>query len=386
MKNKHLVLSPVLLLFVMASASAKSPPVHVPLPIEDPEFDSIGMDQESGKGWIYEGSGALPTVQVRPEAPSEWWDGDVLRLFPGDSVMQEIPGEFVPGDRLFVGVNAMQEGRGSSDEALRVNVRSSDGWSTNPARTIATGVQWRRGFVEFEFPARWSRPGPCFLRFSNVGTDSILLDKASIARIVEEEVGFQSLFNGKDLDGWTGNMDGYGVEDGAIRTFPDRAGGNLYTADQFDDFVFRFAFKVPPGANNGIAVRAPLGGDAAYQGMEVQVLDNSHPKYAGLKDWQCHGSIYGIAPALRGYQSPPGEWNHQEIRVEGPQVRVVLNGCVILEVDVVDALKNGALSGREHPGATRAIGHLGFCGHGDVVHFKDLRVRSLSRTKTPSGG
>ena len=87
-------------------------------------------------------------------------------------------------------------------------------------------------------------------------------------------------------------MEGYGVEDGAIRTYPDRAGGNLYTADEFDDFVFRFAFKVPPGANNGIAVRSPLGGDAAYEGMEIQVLENSHPKYAGLKDWQFHGSIY----------------------------------------------------------------------------------------------
>ncbi|MCP4836274.1 MAG: DUF1080 domain-containing protein, partial [Phycisphaera sp.] len=173
-------------------------------------------------------------------------------------------------------------------------------------------------------------------------------------------------------------------EDGSIRTYPDRDGGNLYTEDQYGDFIFRFAFKVPPGANNGIAIRAPLGGDAAYQGMEVQVLENSHPKYAGLKDWQFHGSVYGIAGSLRGYQAPPGEWNQQEIRVSGRTVQVTLNGKVITSVDLDQALAGGALSGRDHPGAARTAGHLGFCGHGDVVHFKDLRVRDLSGTKTPT--
>ena len=375
----------ILLLSFIGSAAAEAPEAYEPIEIRDSEFDSVTEDSGEDSTWVYNGSAPLKTVLARPEAESEWWDGTVIRLLPGDSVMHEIPGEFVAGDRLFVGINAMQEGSGSSDEALRVNVRASDGWSTNPARPIATGPNWRRGFANFKFPVKWSRPGPCFVRFSNHGSASILLDKASVARIVRDEDGFGTIFNGKDLEGWTGNTEGYGVEDGAIRTYPKRAGGNLYTDGQFDDFVFRFAFKVPPGANNGIAVRAPLGGDAAYKGMEFQVLENSHPKYAGLKDWQFHGSIYGLAPALRGYQAPPGEWNHEEIRVVGRKARVVLNGKIIMEVDLDEVQKDGTLSGRDHPGAARAAGHLGFCGHGDVVHFKDLRVRPVSGTKTPSG-
>ena len=375
----------ILLVSAIGSAAAEAPEAFEPLEIRDSEFDSVTEDSGEDPTWVYNGSSPLKTVLARPEVESEWWDGTVIRLLPGDSVMHEIPGEFVAGDRLFVGINAMQEGAGSSEEALRVNVRSRDGWSTNPARSIATGPNWRRGFAQFKFPVKWSRPGPCFVRFSNHGSASILLDKASVARIVRDEDGFGTIFNGKDLEGWTGNTEGYGVEDGAIRTYPKRAGGNLYTDGQFDDFVFRFAFKVPPGANNGIAVRAPLGGDAAYQGMEFQVLENSHPKYAGLKDWQFHGSIYGLAPALRGYQAPPGEWNHEEIRVVGRKARVVLNGKIIMEVDLDEVQKDGTLSGRDHPGAARAAGHLGFCGHGDVVHFKDLRVRPVSGTKTPSG-
>ena len=375
----------ILLLSAIGSAAAEAPEAYEPIEISDSEFDSVTEDSGEDPTWVYNGSAPLKTVLARPAAVSEWWDGTVIRLLPGDSVMHEIPGEFVAGDRLFVGINAMQEGSGSSDEALRVNVRASDGWSTNPARPIATGPNWRRGFAKFKFPVKWSRPGPCFVRFSNHGSASILLDKASVARIVRDEDGFGTIFNGKDLEGWTGNTKGYGVEDGAIRTYPKRAGGNLYTDGQFDDFVFRFAFKVPPGANNGIAVRAPLGGDAAYKGMEFQVLENSHPKYAGLKDWQFHGSIYGLAPALRGYQAPPGEWNHEEIRVVGRKARVVLNGKIIMEVDLDEVQKDGTLSGRDHPGAARAAGHLGFCGHGDVVHFKDLRVRPVSGTKTPSG-
>ena len=387
MTNNHRILIGLILFSLMgATATAtEAKEAYAPLEIGDSEFDSVSGKTGGDSTWIYNGSAPPSTVLTRPEGESEWWDGTVIRLLPGDSVMHELPGGLVPGDRLLVGVNAQQDGTDSSDDSLRVNIIAGDGWSPNQGRPVATGPDWRRGFERFVISGDWTRPGPRHLVFSNRGSDSILLDKVSVARIVRDADDYRTIFNGRDLEGWTGNREGYGVEDGAIRTFPERAGGNLYTVDQFDDFVFRFAFKVPPGANNGIAVRAPLGGDAAYQGMEVQVLENSHPKYAGLKDWQFHGSIYGLAPALRGYQAPPGEWNQEEIRMVGRKVRVVLNGKVIMEVDLDDVTRDGTLSGRDHPGAARAAGHLGFCGHGDVVFFKDLRVRPVSGTKRPSG-
>ena len=374
----------VAILAGVASGSDEGPTRYEPVPIVGSEFDSVSRGVDSSPDWIYEGSAEGGSMLVRPEADSEWFDGRVARLLPGDSFRHLVGGAFKAGDRLLVGVNAVEQGKAGAADVLGVTLRAGAGSSLESTRRMSTASEWRRRFSTFELPGGWPDSGPMFLVFHNHGTAPILLDKASIARILPDEEGFESIFNGRDLEGWTGNVKGYGVEDGSIRTYPDRDGGNLYTVDQYGDFVFRFAFKVPPGANNGIAIRAPLGGDAAYKGMEIQVLDNSHPKYAGLEDWQFHGSIYGIAPSLRGYQAPPGEWNLEEIRVSGRTIRVTLNGKVIASVDLDQALEGGALSGRDHPGAARTAGHLGFCGHGDVVHFKDLRVRDLSGTKTPT--
>lgn len=192
--------------------------------------------------------------------------------------------------------------------------------------------------------------------------------------------GFSPIFNGKDLTGWTGEKGGppkgYAVENGAIVCQPD--GGNLYTAKQYGDFILRFRFQLTPGANNGIGVRTPNEGDAAYEGLEIQVLDNSAEKWANLKPWQYHGSVYGISPATRrDALKPVGEWNEETIEIRGRRVKVTLNGVVLVDVDLDEATKGGTLSGRPHPGVTRSQGHLCFCGHGDRVAFKDLEIREI---------
>ena len=208
---------------------------------------------------------------------------------------------------------------------------------------------------------------------------SALIDKVSIARVTTDEAGFTPLFDGASLNGWVGAVNGYRVQDRAIELDIDsNAWGNLYTEKAYGDFILRFEFKLTPGANNGIGIRSPLGGDAAYQGMEIQVLENSHPKYKGLKPWQFHGSIYGIAAADRGYLKPPGEWNTEEILIQGRRVRVTLNGKVILDADLDEATKNGTLSGREHPGLARTEGHIALCSHGDEVAFRNLRIKPLN--------
>jgi hypothetical protein len=192
--------------------------------------------------------------------------------------------------------------------------------------------------------------------------------------------GFTPLFNGKDLTGWTGArgeaIKGYAVEDGAIVCLSD--GRNLYTAKEYGDFILRFRFQLTPGANNGVGVRTPNEGDAAYEGLEIQVLDNTAEKWAGLKPWQFHGSIYGIAPAgRRDALKPVGEWNEEEIEVRGRRVKVTLNGVVLVDVDLDEATRSGTLSGQAHPGLQRTRGFLCFCGHGDRVAFKDLEIREL---------
>jgi hypothetical protein len=196
------------------------------------------------------------------------------------------------------------------------------------------------------------------------------------------EDGFVDLFNGKDLSGWIGRVKGYGVEDGSIFC-KRRGGGNLYTARKYANFVFRFEFKLPPGANNGVGVRARYEPeidpnkyfDAAYHGMEIQVLENSAKGYAKLADYQYHGSVYGLVPATRGYQKAPRTWNYQEITADGNHIVVKLNGKTIIDADLKkDTPKN---KWRGHPGMFNKDGYLGFLGHGARVEFRNIRLKEL---------
>lgn len=202
-----------------------------------------------------------------------------------------------------------------------------------------------------------------------------LPDEEDLLDSREKTEGFYPLFNGKDLTGWTGNLNGYQAEDGMIVVHPEKSSGNLYTENTYADFVLRFDFQLTPGANNGIGIRAPLSGDAAYLGMEIQVLDNEHPKYAQLQPYQYHGSVYGVIPAKRGFLLPAGQWNTEEISIRGDEIKVTLNGTVITEGNLSAAGKNGTMDHKEHPGLLRKEGHIGFLGHGDVVRFKNIRIK-----------
>lgn len=192
----------------------------------------------------------------------------------------------------------------------------------------------------------------------------------------EAREGFVPLFNGTDLEGWVGATEGYYVQGGAIVCDAD-GGGNLYTADEYSDFVLRFEFRLSPGANNGLGIRAPLEGDAAYVGMELQILDNEARRYAELQPYQYHGSVYGVAAAERGHQRPPGEWNQQEVVAHGRRIRVTLNGVVILDTDLDEVATPSTIDGRDHPGLARTTGHIGFLGHGHRVEFRNLRIREI---------
>jgi hypothetical protein len=192
----------------------------------------------------------------------------------------------------------------------------------------------------------------------------------------ERAAGYVSLFNGRDLSGWVGALDSYGVKNGVLFCRKN-TGKNIFTEKQYDDFVLRFEFKLEPGTNNGLGIRAPLEGDAAYVGMELQILDDGAEKYSNLHDWQYHGSVYGVVPARRGFLKPVGEWNLQEVTASGTRITVKLNGTTIVDADVKEASRNGTLSGMEHPGLLNKSGHIGFLGHGDYVEFRNIRLLPL---------
>jgi hypothetical protein len=192
------------------------------------------------------------------------------------------------------------------------------------------------------------------------------------------EEGFTSLFDGKTLEGWQGNVKGYAAEDGAIVCVPGKGGGgNLYTKKEYADFDLRLDFKLTPGANNGLGIRAPLEGDAAYVGMELQVLDDTAKQYANLKPFQYHGSIYGLVAAKRGHQKPVGEWNSQQVICKGRKVTVILNGVTIVDADLDEVAKDEKLDIKAHPGMNRPKGYIGFLGHGSKVEFRNLRIKEL---------
>lgn len=208
----------------------------------------------------------------------------------------------------------------------------------------------------------------------------------------EEAEGFRVLFDGTNLDNFTGNKTGYIPVDGNIYVSAVYGeGGNLYTVDEFSDFIFRFEFCFETeGVNNGVGIRTPMGVDAAYEGMEIQILDHDAPIYKGLRPYQVHGSVYGIIPAKRIVHKPRGEWSTEEIRAVGDHITVTVNGEVILDGNIREACQghNVAPDGGQnpytvdhlnHPGLFNKKGHIGFLGHGEGVKFRNVRVKDLSK-------
>ena len=193
----------------------------------------------------------------------------------------------------------------------------------------------------------------------------------------KDEKGFKSVLNGKDFEGWSGPLDNYQIVEGSIQCKKGK-GGTIFTKEVYADFVVRFEFKLPPGGNNGLALRYPGKGNTAYVGMcELQVLDDHYEKVrkAKLDPRQVHGSAYGMVGAKRGFQRPYGEWNEQEVTVKGSTIRVVLNGTEILNADLSKVKE--FMGGNPHPGMHRKDGYFGFAGHSDPVSFRNIRIKKL---------
>ena len=214
------------------------------------------------------------------------------------------------------------------------------------------------------------------IRWRNIFIREISGSEANEILSAKGSDGYESVFNGRNLDGWGGPIDNYVVTNGAIQCRKGK-GGTIYVNEELADFSARFEFNLPPGGNNGLAIRYPGSGDTAYVGMcELQVLDDTAKKYAKLHPAQYHGSAYAMAPAARGFQRAVGEWNVQEVTVKGTTIRVELNGTLILNTDLAK-VENPMYDLAKFKGRLRKSGFFGFAGHGDAVSFRDVSIKSL---------
>jgi hypothetical protein len=213
-------------------------------------------------------------------------------------------------------------------------------------------------------------------RWRNIFIREIAADEAIRMLASRHGDGFESVFNGRNLEGWTGKLENYEVVDGAIRC-TEGQGGILYTKQEYGDFAVQMEFMLPAEGNNGLAIRYPGRGNPAYAGMcELQVLDNTAGKYAELDPRQYHGSAYGMTAAHRGYLRPVGEWNFQSVDVIGSTITVELNGTRILHTDLSTVTEYA--QNKKHPGKNLACGHFGFCGHKSPVAFRNILIKELN--------
>jgi hypothetical protein len=323
----------------------------------------LGADRGSGGLWNNQRpEGKFPLVRM--DRPFGEWNTFHIRMI-GERVTVVLNGTVVVDDAPLDNYFAARKLGPNSDPA------------TWPATGFFPDPAYPRGPIQLQTHGSE-------IRWRNIFLREIPADEANRILASRDADGFVELVNGRDLSGWQGAVDSYEIRDGAIVCKPGQ-GGDLLSREAYDDVVIRTEFRLPEAGNNGIALRTPLGGHSARDGLEIQVLDsdgyNARQAAAGkpgLAPYQFHGSLYHCVGAKHGYLRPAGEWNFQEVTVDGQKIRVVLNGTRILDVDL-DALDRSLI---EHPpaGLDRRSGHVGLAGHSDPVAFRSFRVKRLTAT------
>ncbi|MGI9471926.1 MAG: 3-keto-disaccharide hydrolase [Rubripirellula sp.] len=250
-----------------------------------------------------------------------------------------------------------------------------------------------RGCLIVTFACACLVPSFVHAQATETKSDSNQRAAARAMAILDSGAQWEPLLQGDTLEGWTGDTEGYMVEEGVL--ICKKGGKNLVTDKEYSDFVFQFEFKLQESGNNGIGIRVPTGGHPASNGMEIQILDHHGERYNGtaemangkprklswLKPWQYHGSIYGITPAKIGYLNPVGEWNQETIIAIEDHIMVILNGAVIVDAHLDQTTP---VDGGNHPGMKNKSGHLVLAGHSDRVEFRNLQLADYSLpTPTP---
>jgi len=197
------------------------------------------------------------------------------------------------------------------------------------------------------------------------------------AALPAEEKPLMRAYNGKDLAGWhveRGKIEAWKAN-GDLLSCVAPGGGYLCLDREYADFELRLEYRIPPAGNTGVGLRFPRGGWPSTEGMEIQILDDAHPKYRELSGVHKNGSVYSFAAPTASPGKPPGEWNRMTVRAQGPRLIVLINGVEVQNLNLDEQTQPGK---GELPLCKRPRrGLVGLQSHGDPVDFRNIEIREL---------
>jgi hypothetical protein len=336
--------------------------------------DPRGLGQDKGSGGLWNNSKGAPgkDPSKHMDKPLGEWNQFKITMI-GERVTIVFNGETVVDnavlENFFANKKAGYLAYGKADAKAKEpkpDTKMPNGWMKDPA--------FPKGPIQLQTHGSE-------IRWRNVFLREIGAEEANKTLAARDADGFVEQINGKDLSNWQGAVENYEVKDGAV-VCKQGKGGDLLTKEEFENGLIRVEFKLPPAGNNGIALRTPLGGHSASDGLELQVIDSDgyNAKQAaagkkGLEPYQYHGSIYHCAGAKHGYLRPAGEWNFQEIEVQGQKIKVTLNGTKILDADI-DLFDRSQIA-KPPKGLDARKGFIGFAGQKDPVEFRSFKVKRM---------
>ena len=204
----------------------------------------------------------------------------------------------------------------------------------------------------------------------------------------EPEVGFESLFNGRDLSGWAvdGEADSFTVEDGSIKAaaVPGKRQRNwLFTTKQFSDVEIRAEFKFAKGGNSGVCPHGKAGdGGGNKLQLHVKVRDDGTLGSEHSSGTIAYVGVNPIDAQRSAPLKPLGEWNALRIVARGPMLTVWINDVLVNEQDLAKAVaalpkKDGEDWGRIN--LSRRSGAIGLqVMVQPATYYRNLRAKSLS--------
>ena len=217
-------------------------------------------------------------------------------------------------------------------------------------------------------------------------TGKVTLSPTPLNRLsaAEQRQGFQSLFDGKSIEHWTGFKQdappakGWVVRDAAIVHEAQGGGGDLVTREQYGDFDFRFSFRISPRGNSGVMWHVTDEGKQTYfSGPEYQVIDD-----LGAKPGPAHavGALYDMVPATNKVVKPAGSWNKGRIVVREGRLYHFLNGNKVVDCPCAgpkwtEMVQNSKF--KNWPFGKATVGRMALQDHGDEVAFRNLRIKKL---------